>query len=210
MVSEPEIWRDIKGYEGLYRVSTLGRVVAPSKKSARGYVIQERAVVGSKTKEGYLRFRLIKDGAKTITTSIHRAVATAFLSNPENKPRVNHIDNNPQNNRLSNLEWATHQEDINHKVKQSRQHKPVGSLNPRYGLKGSLNPMYGKKHRKKKSKVFEYQGITRTATEWASYVGINVSTFVGRLKMGWDFERIIATPSSDYRKRGMNKQKVNI
>lgn len=51
---------------------------------------------------------------------VHILVAKAFIPNPDNKPYVNHIDNNPSNPNLSNLEWCTQQENIQHAAKQGR------------------------------------------------------------------------------------------
>jgi len=64
--------------------------------------------------------------------SVHRLVAISFLPNPENKYSVNHIDANGSNNVLSNLEWATQQEQINHSLKLGLQSFPTGANNPLY------------------------------------------------------------------------------
>lgn len=64
-------------------------------------------------KYGYKMVDLIKDGKK-IHKQVHRLVAQEFIPNPENKPQVNHIDGNKQNNTVSNLEWATASENIAH------------------------------------------------------------------------------------------------
>lgn len=68
--------------------------------------------------------------------SVHRLVAQCFIPNPENKPFINHIDGNPQNNHVSNLEWCTRSENIRHAFK-------LGLIKPR---KGEDHPMYGKKY----------------------------------------------------------------
>lgn len=57
---------------------------------------------------------------KKSTVKIHRLVAQAFIPNPENKPCVNHIDNNRHNNKVSNLEWVTFSENNAHMCKQKR------------------------------------------------------------------------------------------
>lgn len=106
-----EIWKPIKGYEGLYEVSNFGRVrsldhIVKSKGGTRmvkGRIIQSR----SKT-NGYMRVNLWKDNVAN-TFLVHRLVAEAFLDNPNNYTEVNHKDENKQNNKDSNLEWCTHQ-----------------------------------------------------------------------------------------------------
>lgn len=98
------MWRDVVGYEGLYQVSNMGRV-----KSIRAFKF--KIIKGISLGHGYLRVSLSKFGcAKNF--SIHRLVCMAFLENPFNKPFVNHIDNNPLNNEATNLEWATHSENM--------------------------------------------------------------------------------------------------
>ena len=82
-----EVWKDVKGYEGLYVVSSLGRV--------RG--IKRGGVLGNSITRGYKIVTLSKNGVpKTFT--VHRVVATAFIPNPENKPEIDHIDTNKLNN----------------------------------------------------------------------------------------------------------------
>ena len=99
-----EIWKDIEGYEGLYAVSNTGKVYSyKSKKILRSNATELRC--------GYINVLLTKDG-KRKQKYIHRLVAQAFIPNPENKPEVNHIDHNPQNNHVDNLEWVTKNENI--------------------------------------------------------------------------------------------------
>jgi hypothetical protein len=95
-----EIYKTIKDYEGIYEVSDFGNV--RTKKT--GYITK-----GSKTKKGYLKVGLYKDKKRKLFY-VHRLVALNFLENPENKPEVDHIDRNKQNNRIENLKWATNSE----------------------------------------------------------------------------------------------------
>lgn len=99
-----ELWKDIKGYEGLYQVSNLGRV----KRVTTGRILK-----GSKDSIGYLRVNLHKNNIPS-TEKVHRLVAEAFIPNLENKPQVNHRDEDKTNNMASNLEWMTAKENINH------------------------------------------------------------------------------------------------
>lgn len=68
------------------------------------------------SKKGYLQVNLTKN-RQSKTSSVHRLVATAFIQNPKNKPEVNHIDGNKQNNKIDNLEWVTSSENTIHAIK---------------------------------------------------------------------------------------------
>lgn len=98
-----EIWKDIKGYEGLYQVSNLGRIKSFPRNGTRS---KEAAILrGHDTPKGYMQICLTKDRVRK-TIKIHRLVAEAFLPNPTNLPQINHKDENKQNNRVDNLEWC--------------------------------------------------------------------------------------------------------
>ncbi|QVU02042.1 HNH endonuclease family protein [Enterococcus phage vB_EfaS_785CS] len=107
-----EIWKDIEGYEGDYQVSNLGRVKSFKYKS-------ERILKPCVDKDGYRDVRLCKHN-KPKHFKIHRLVAEAFIPNPENKPQVNHIDEDKVNNMVSNLEWVTPKENNNHGTRTER------------------------------------------------------------------------------------------
>lgn len=106
-----EIWKDIKGYEGLYQISSWGRVKSLSRTIKRGcfdgVTLPERIIKQQQNWNGRLIVNLYKDG-KTKHYQVHRLVAEAFLDEPSSEnSQVNHIDENPQNNYVSNLEWCT-------------------------------------------------------------------------------------------------------
>ena len=133
-----EIWKDIKGYEGLYQVSNLGRVKSLSiyrKNSVCEYYSKEKILKPLKDKGGYLNVRLWKN-KKGKTIKIHRLVACNFLENTENKRDVNHINGIKTDNGVENLEWCTCSENIKHAF----------DTGLKKSNKGVNNPMYGKHH----------------------------------------------------------------
>lgn len=101
---ELEEWRDIKGYKGLYQISNLGRV--KNIKSGRN-------LMGGINSDGYYTV-LLRKKLKAKSFKIHRLVAAAFISNPENKPQVNHKNGNKIDNKVTNLEWVTCKENVRH------------------------------------------------------------------------------------------------
>lgn len=97
-----EVWKDIEGYEGYYMVSNLGNVKSMNY-AHRGYAKNLTPKVNN---GGRLWVELAKDGVKK-QVLIHRLVAMAFIPNQDNLPQINHIDENPRNNIVTNLEWCT-------------------------------------------------------------------------------------------------------
>lgn len=89
-----EIWKDVKGFEGLYQVSNYGNVKS------------KRTILKPSTrKDGRKQVVLSKNGKKS-TFKIHRLVAIAFIENPLNLKEINHKDEDPANNNVNNLEWC--------------------------------------------------------------------------------------------------------
>jgi hypothetical protein len=100
----PEQYRPITGFDG-YEISNHGRVRNANGKILKGYTAGR----------GYKVVKLFKDGTHK-QLYLHRLVATEFIPNPENKSQVNHLDCNPENNYIRNLEWATPLENCQHKT----------------------------------------------------------------------------------------------
>lgn len=100
-----EVWKDIEGFDGEYQVSNMGRVRRVYTKILKAEV---RPVYPH---SNYALSRVSLKGRKF---AVHRLVAQAFIPNPESKPQVNHIDNDPQNNKAENLEWVTAKENTKH------------------------------------------------------------------------------------------------
>lgn len=101
-----EEWKKISGFSN-YEISNFGQV-----KNKSGLIMKSWD-----DSHGYLDIKLKSDDGKTKHRKIHRLVAETFISNPENKKEVNHKDFNPKNNNVSNLEWNTPKENINHMLK---------------------------------------------------------------------------------------------
>lgn len=116
-----EQWKGIKGYEGLYQVSSFGNV----KRLPHNTLLSNGVIRALPEKEIKPFVRVPKNKYKNYcvnliknkefkTHTIARLVAVAFLPNPENKRCVNHIDGNTKNNNVKNLEWTTHSENAVH------------------------------------------------------------------------------------------------
>lgn len=121
-----EIWKDVKNYEGKYQVSNKGSVKSLTRQvtNSQGTVQTYpgkllKPDVLTTTFSNYQRVTLSKSN-KTSRHSVHRLVAEAFIPNTDNKPYVNHLDNNAENNAVGNLEWCTHSENMLHAQKQGR------------------------------------------------------------------------------------------
>lgn len=102
-------WKPVPGYEGSYLINKSGSVVSVK----RRYRKHEKVISQCLSKKGYYSVYLnLKSKRKGHLT--HRLVAMAFIPNPKDKQEVNHIDCNTKNNHVSNLEWSTHQENMQH------------------------------------------------------------------------------------------------
>lgn len=131
-------WRFVVGFEGLYEVSSEGRVRSLNyRNSGKAAELSLR-----NTGKGYLQVVLYKDKIK-YPLKVHRLVAEAFIPNPEKFPEVNHLDEDKSNNQVSNLEWCTSKHNVNYGTRNSKVSaantngklsKPVEAFQPNSGL----------------------------------------------------------------------------
>lgn len=150
--STMERWKDINGLEGRYQISNYGRV-----KSLQRFVYAPQCGGSRKVKERILRPRISKKGYCTISlnkkdggfaSSVHRLVAVYFIPNPEDKPQVNHKDENPSNNNILNLEWCTRSYNINYGTckerigKANKNQLSTSKKTAQYSKKGKLIKIY--------------------------------------------------------------------
>ena len=110
-----EEFRWIKGFEGLYQISNLGRVYSLRRVDSLNRQKGGNYVSARLTPTGYVIVSLNKDG-KRYTKFLHRVVAQAFIRNPDNKPEVDHIDADKTNNVVENLRWVTRTENMNNPI----------------------------------------------------------------------------------------------
>lgn len=108
-----EQWKPIEGYEGIYEVSSIGRVRSLDRYDRRGIFRKSQIIKTKRHPEGYRSVSLWSDGKQT-PLLVHRLVAQAFLPNPDNLPDVNHKDEDKTNNRADNLEWCTKEYNCNY------------------------------------------------------------------------------------------------
>ena len=125
---ENEIFCDIENYEGLYQISSFGRVYSVR----RGKFLKPKKCNGK-----YLQVGLRKNG-KQKWYLVHRLVASAFLENPSNLQDVNHRDENPSNNRVENLEWMSHKENINYGTRTQRQKAKLSKVVQQFTKQGEF------------------------------------------------------------------------
>ena len=131
-MSESEVWKDITGYEGLYKVSNKGNVRSVERKDSIGRRCGGRVLKPLNHRRGYLQVDMYKNG-KVKRKYIHRLVAEAFIPNPKSFLEINHIDEVKDNNELSNLEWCTREHNNNYGKRTEKVSKKVKAVNIKTG-----------------------------------------------------------------------------
>lgn len=116
-VRESEIWVDIEGYEGLYRISNHGRLHV-MQRYRNGHWYKERFTVGFFDAYGYLRTSLTNEAHKKMYFKMHQLVGKYFVENPNNYTVINHNDGVKHNNYYKNLQWTTLTENNHHAYNQ--------------------------------------------------------------------------------------------
>ena len=162
-----EIWKDIKGYEGIYQVSNLGRVKSLDRIDSNNHPLKGVILKPYISNSGYLLVGLYKQ-QKRDRKLLHRLVAEAFIPNPENKPEIDHINTIKTDNTVflnedgsinyekTNLRWTTRKENINNPLTKTKM-----QINARKPSKGK----YGKKHHRSKP-IIQYDKEGNFIKEW--------------------------------------------
>lgn len=152
---EKEIWKDIDGYNGVYKISNLGRV--------KSYNRYKDGIIMKQTKasHGYYTVKLYKN-KKSTCYNIHRLIAEHFIENPNNHPCVLHKDDNKENNNIKNLRWGSYSDNMKDKInnfgiKSVRHNK---ALNKKDVLK--IRHMY-KSNKISQKKLGDMFGVTQQA-----------------------------------------------
>ena len=130
-----EKWRDIRGYEGLYQVSNLGRVRSLRDNHGK---CREKILKACNYSHGYKYVNLYSEGVLK-KFLIHRLVAETFIDNPNNYSQVNHRDENKSNNKLENLEWCTVKYNSNYGTRNIRRIRAQKGQS-RSSISGSRHP----------------------------------------------------------------------
>lgn len=134
---EGEEWRDVVGFEGLYMVSSFGRVISLERiigtHNKNAHSTNHRLLSPNYISQGKISKRQIyhlykgRKIRKAITA--HRIVAYAFIPNPENYPQIDHIDGDPTNNNIKNLRWCTQSTNIENPITKNRRKSTKGTYN---------------------------------------------------------------------------------
>ena len=187
------MFKDVKGYEKYYEISSEGIVRSKDRTQTdprgRTRTWKGKVLKPDIAQNGYYRvtFSIHK---KKKQFYLHRLIATHFIDNPNNLPQVNHIDGNKLNNSINNLEWVTVQENTIHAYKHGLINHISGGEHPNYGKFGSES----KKAKKVKStnivtgKQKIYGAIVETTKDGFTKSEVSISCNHGSIHKGHKFE----------------------
>lgn len=177
-----EIWLPVVGYEGLYEISSHGRIKSLSRVDARGWLRRERMLRPGTVADGYLQVSLRRDG-ESKAFLVHRLVALAFVGNPDGLPIINHKNGARQDNRSENLEWCSQLQNVRHSIERLGRKPPRVYRGAEHGSSKNVLAISGSGER------LEFG----SASEAAKHVGVDPSTIslccTGKLNgaKGWKF-----------------------
>jgi len=190
-----EQWKDIEGYEGYYQVSDLGNVkslerITKGKVGTRlgRRLIRERILKPGTSEKGYLYINLCKE-SKLKGSKVHRLVATAFHPNPDDKPEVDHKNENKTDNRSSNLRWVTHSENIE------------------YAVASGAHNFKGERHHKSiltEEQAIEVIKLLQTSSISGAQIGINYGlhgSSISQINIGYTWKHLLPNIERPIRKR---------
>ena len=156
-----ELWKDVVGYEGWYKISNIGNVKRIKKihcnHGKKNYVFREYILKPSKDRKGYLVVT-VTDCVSKKHVKVHRLVAQAFIPNPDEKEQVDHINRCVSDNRVENLRWCTNKEN-------------------------QLNT--------KNNVILKCNGFSMTVSEWSKKTEIKAATISARISRGWTAEEAL-------------------
>lgn len=161
--------KDIKGYEGIYAITTCGKIYSHSRVAKNGRLFKGRMIKLTLNTWGYYKVSLTDSAGERKTHTVHRLVAQAFLPNLGSLPEVNHIDEDKLNNNLDNLEWCTCQ--YNSEYTNAKIHKllsPTGEVLTIHNLK-----KFSDEHGLDRSAIYKVASGERKSHKGYSSIGDN-------------------------------------
>ena len=173
-----EIWKDIEGYEGLYQVSNLGRVKSLERIDALGRRAKEKMLKPEINHRGYCRVVLCKQSVQK-HYMVHRLIWEAFNGQIPEGYEINHLDERPINNALSNLSLVTHKENVNYGTGIERSHnKQINGKKSKTVLQFDLND----------NLVKEYPSIRQAERETGFAIQNVINCCKGKQKTAYNYK----------------------